>query len=96
MTGLAFATASDIAERIRRPELGSLEAIDDFIGPIERLDDDVTAVAVRDFDRARDAARAADRSAQPAGPLHGVPMTVKEGYHLAAQEIGGFQAPPGY
>ena len=83
MTGLAFATAADIAERIRRRELGSLEATDYFIERIERLDGDVNAVAVRDFDRARSAARVADGSAEPLGPLHGVPMTVKEGYHLA-------------
>ena len=83
MTGLAFATAADIAERIRQRELGSLEATDYFIERIERLDGEVNAVAVRDFERAREAARAADRVAQPGGPLHGVPMTVKEGYHLA-------------
>ena len=85
MTGLAFATAADIAERIRRREIGSLEATDYFIERIERLDGDVNAVAVRDFDRAREAARAADRAAQPGGPLHGVPMTVKEGYHLSGK-----------
>ena len=83
MTGLAFASATDIAERIRRRELGSLEATDYFIERIERLDGDVNAVAVRDFDRARSAARAADNAGGSNGPLHGVPMTVKEGYHVA-------------
>jgi len=79
---LAFRPASEIAERIRRGELGSLEAVDYFIERIERLDGQVNAVVVRDFDRARDAARDADR-AGPSGALHGVPMTVKEGYHVA-------------
>ena len=83
LTGLAFSTAADIAGRIRRRELGSLEATDYFIERIERLDGEVNAVAVRDFDRAREAARAADRAVEPVGQLHGVPMTVKEGYHLA-------------
>ena len=83
MDNLAFATASEIAERIRRRELGSLEAADYFIERIERHDDVVNAVVVRDFDRAREAAREADRAMAPSGPLHGVPLTVKEGYHVA-------------
>ena len=83
MAELAFSTAAEIARRIRSRELGSLEAVDFFIDRIERLDATVNAVAVRDFERARAAARDADGVSQPAGALHGVPMTVKEGYHLA-------------
>ena len=79
----AFSTASVIAEQIRRRDLGCLEATDSFIDRIERLDGPVNAVVVRDFDRARDAARDADRASATMGPLHGVPMTVKEGYHVA-------------
>jgi amidase len=43
-------------------------------------------VVVRDFERARDQAKAADgaiRSAERLGPLHGVPMTVKESFNVA-------------
>ena len=83
MEDLAFRSATDVAERIRRREIGSLEAVDYFVDRIERLDGSVNAAVVRDFDRARDAAREADNAAEPVGPLHGVPVTVKEGYHVA-------------
>lgn len=83
MEDLAFRSAAEIAHRIRRREIGSREATDYFIERIERLDGPVNAVVVRDFERARDAAREADRASEPTGPLHGVPMTVKEGYHVA-------------
>ena len=81
---LAFAAATEIAARIRDGQLGALEAADYFIDRIERLDAITNAVAVRDFDRARAAARRLDRlPAADRGPLHGVPMTVKEAYHVA-------------
>lgn len=83
MTELAFSSATEIAERIRTGQLGALEAADSFIDRIERFDENVNAVAVRDFDRARDVARSLDNAAAvDRGPLHGVPMTVKEAYHV--------------
>lgn len=82
----AFASAGDLAARIRRGELGSRDLVEYYIGRIERYDKDINAVVVRDFERARSAADAADRALaqgrQP-GPLHGVPVTVKESYNVA-------------
>jgi len=51
----------------------------------EKYDGALNAVVVRDFDRARTRARAADRALarrQLWGPLHGVPMTIKESYDV--------------
>ena len=82
MDELAFSTATELAKRIRDKQVGSLELTDYFIARIERLDGTLNAVVVRDFERAREAARRADADSG-AGPLHGVPMTIKESYNIA-------------
>ncbi|MEC9345597.1 MAG: amidase [Pseudomonadota bacterium] len=86
MTDLHRMSAREVATAIRARRVGALEALEHFIGRIERLDTRVNAVVVRDFDHAREAARAADAAlarGEAPGPLHGVPMTVKESFNLA-------------
>jgi amidase len=51
---------------------------------VERLDRKLNAVVVRDFERARLEARGLDDTTNT-GPLHGVPMTIKEGTDVAGQ-----------
>ena len=83
---IAYLPAYELAEGIRTRQLSSLEATDLFIRRIEARDGDINAVVVRDFDRARDAAGERDRQlarGDGAGPLHGLPMTIKEQYHRA-------------
>ena len=85
MTEKAFQSAIELAALVRDREVSSSELTDYYIDRIERLDGDVNAVVVRDFERAREAARAADAkvaSGAEVGPLHGVPMTIKESYDL--------------
>ena len=86
MSEFAFRSASGLAQAIRSGEISSLELTDYFIARIEKFDGDINAVVVRDFDRARDEARRADRElaeGNARGPLHGVPMTIKESYDIA-------------
>jgi len=83
---LEFSTACELAEKIRNKEISSRELTDLYIERIERLDGEVNAVVVRDFDRARAAADRADQAlseGRSLGPLHGVPMTIKEAYNIA-------------
>jgi amidase len=83
---LAYTTAGELARRIRARETSSREATEMYIDRIERLDGAINAVVVRDFERARAAADAADKAladGKPTGPLHGVPMTIKESYDIA-------------
>ena len=85
MSNLPFAPAVELAKAIRRKEVSSLELTDLYIGRIEKYDKALNAVVVRRFDAARDAARAADRAlarGESLGPLHGLPVTIKEAYNL--------------
>ncbi len=78
-----FLPAWRLAELTRAGEIGCLELLDHYLARVERLDGRINAVVVRDFERARARARALDRSGRAnAGPLFGVPMTVKESFDL--------------
>ena len=84
MSEIAFHSATRRAAMVRRGQVGCLELLDHFVARMERLNPQLNAVVVRDIDRARKAARRLDRRRQdPVGPLHGVPMTVKESFDLA-------------
>lgn len=86
MSELAWKSATELAGMIRARCLGSRELLDHMIARVERYDNQVNAVVVRDFERARAAADEADSATRRGvshGPLHGVPMTVKESFDLA-------------
>lgn len=60
--------------------------VEAFIGRIEGTAEQLNAVVVRLFDQARTAAQLADdrvRRGDALGPLHGVPITIKECFHVA-------------
>lgn len=78
--------AAELARRIARGELSSALVVEAFIGRIEETAGQLNAVVVRLFDDARAAARLADAAVcrgEPLGPLHGVPVTIKECFHVA-------------
>jgi amidase len=86
MLDVPFRTARQLAADIKRKKIGCLELLDLYLARVEKYDGALNAVVVRDFDRARTRARAADRALarrQVWGPLHGVPMTIKESYDVA-------------
>jgi amidase len=83
---IEFESAVELAHKIRLRNVSSRELTDLYIDRIERLDGALNAVVVRDFERARAAAEAADQAlaaGRDLGPLHGVPMTIKESYDIA-------------
>jgi amidase len=85
MTHTAFNSATDLAKSIKAKEVSALELTDMYIQRVETYDKDINAVEVHDFDRAREAAKAADTALannKDLGPLHGVPMTIKEAYDI--------------
>jgi amidase len=86
MLDTPFRPAKQLAADIRKKKIGCLELLDLYLARVEKYDGALNAVVVRDFDRARTRARAADRALarrQVWGPLHGVPMTIKESYDVA-------------
>ncbi|WP_370965055.1 amidase family protein [Amycolatopsis sp. cg9] len=75
-----FRTATEVAAGIRRGALSSRELTEGLLARIDA--DDLNAVVVTDREAALAAAAAADRDAAT-GPLHGVPITVKEAFDVA-------------
>ena len=86
MLDVPFRSAKQLAADVRKKKIGCLELLDLYLARVEKYDGALNAIVVRDFDRARTRARAADRALarrQVWGPLHGVPMTIKESYDVA-------------
>jgi len=78
---MEFLPASDLAGLLRRREISSRELLDLYLGRIETHNPALNAVVTLDADRARARAAEADEAAARDewwGPLHGLPMTVKD------------------
>jgi amidase len=83
---LCYLPAWALAHRLRNRELTAAEVLNTYIERIENLNPSVNAVISAHFDQARRDAAAADRMLarnEPAGPLHGVPMVIKDGHDVA-------------
>jgi amidase len=85
---IAFLPAQELARRLRRREIGARELLEHYLARIERLNPTLNAVVVFDAERARQRADEADAALAKGpdalwGPLHGVPMTVKESFNVA-------------
>ena len=83
---LAFKSAGELCRLLRGKDVSSVELTEMFISRIEKYDTRLNAIVVRDFERALAAARAADSALARGGvlgPLHGLPMTIKESYDIA-------------
>ena len=86
MDELHFKSAVELAGLIRRKKIGCLELLDHFLKRVEAYNPRLNAIIWMDRDKARKRAKAADaalRNGKRFGPLHGVPMTIKESYNVA-------------
>src|SRR4029078_3387956 len=75
-----------LAEAIRNRDLSSRELLDHYLARVDALNGPLNAVVTLDPDGVRGAADAADAAlaaGDDVGPLHGVPMTVKDTYQTA-------------
>ena len=71
---------------LRAGKISSLELVDATISRIEATNGDLNAVVAKDYQRARACARASDAAranGKPIGPLHGLPMTIKDSLETA-------------
>lgn len=78
--------AARLAREIAGGQVSARQVVEAFAGRIEQVDGKLNAVVVRRLEQARAEAAAADeRQAlrRPLGPLHGVPVTIKECFQVA-------------
>lgn len=76
--GLNLLSATEAASRIARGEITSEALVHDCLDRIQARDQDIHAWTHLDPDYALEQARACDRAPAPAGPLHGIPVGVKD------------------
>ena len=82
-TDFAYETTRRTAAAIAAKEVSARELLDAALARVDRLDRPVNAVVALDADRARAAADAADAAVargDELGPLHGVPITIKDSF----------------
>jgi amidase len=76
-----LATAQNLAAAIAKGELASRDLLEEYVARIERLNPALNAVVTLSLDRARTEADAADATVargDTLGPLHGLPITIKD------------------
>jgi amidase len=78
-----FATATELSASIRAREISAVEALEACLERLAEVNEPINAVIALDEEGARAAATAADASlarGEALGPLHGMPMTIKDSY----------------
>lgn len=78
--------AAELARGIAAGRWTASEVVEAHLARIEQVNGKLNALVVPLFDEARREARLADeaqRRGNPLGPLHGVPVTIKESFHVA-------------
>jgi amidase len=80
-----YLSASELSKKIKSKEITSTELSKLYIDRIEKYDDAINSVVVKIFDKALEDAEKADIAIEKGdywGPLHGLPMTIKESYKI--------------
>jgi len=85
MSEQAFRSATALAAAIRARKIGCRELLEHYLERVERHNPALNAIIVTDLRRARQRADEADTAlarGESWGPLHGLPMTVKESFDV--------------
>ena len=86
MSELIFNSATKLAEMIRGKETSPVEVVEAHIRRIEEVNPKLNAFVTTTFDRAREEAKAAELKitrGDSVGPLHGVPVSIKDTFETA-------------
>ena len=86
MSGGAFLSAAELAQAFASRELSPVEVTSDLLERIERLDPELRCFITVTADRAMEEARAAELAigrGEARGPLHGVPIGIKDLFDVA-------------
>jgi aspartyl-tRNA(Asn)/glutamyl-tRNA(Gln) amidotransferase subunit A len=92
MTELCWSGAVDLARAIAAREISPVEVVEAHLTRIEKLDGRLRSYLAVFADSARETARAAEAAVargEPIGPLHGVPVAVKDLYAVAGTPTTG-------
>ena len=85
LSAFPFGSAASLVRALRARKVSSVELLKAYLERVDRLNPAINAIVVDDRAKAMAQARAADRAlarGAPLGPLHGLPMTVKEAFDL--------------
>jgi len=80
-----YQSATELVSTIQRGEITSTELLKIYLDRIERYNQDINAIVAMDVDAARTRAAEADKALAEGrnwGPLHGLPMTVKDVFEV--------------
>jgi amidase len=86
MDDRAFSSATELSAEIGDRHVGCVELLDFYLARAERHNPSLNAITVWQVEQALERARAADAAlarGEHWGPLHGIPMTVKESFNVA-------------
>lgn len=86
MSEIAYLTAHELGARLRDKEISAVEVMEATLSRLDRLEPALNAFVTVMADEAMEAARKADQALQkgePVGPLHGIPISVKDLIHVA-------------
>jgi amidase len=86
MQDLTFATASELTTAIQSRQVSAIEVLDAHLGQIAQHNAALNAIVTLNTDRARERAKHADAAlarGEVWGPLHGVPVTIKDSFATA-------------
>jgi amidase len=93
MQELTFQSACELAKAIKNRVLTSVQLLESYKERIERFNPEINAIVSTNFDSAMKKARAADKALDEGeikGPLHGIPITIKDNL-----EVTGFPCTAG-
>src|ERR1043165_5165770 len=92
MDEIIYASATELARAIRQREVSSSEVVEAHLARIEEVNPKVNAVVLSLADEARARAKEADEAlarGESWGPLHGVPVTIKDAFEMAGVVSAG-------
>lgn len=82
---LPFATLTELQTALQTEATSSAELLETLLGRIEQYDTQINAVVAKDIAGAKARAQAADDArgrGENWGPLHGIPITIKDSYEV--------------
>ena len=82
---MIYKNTHELIDLIRDKEITSVEILENLLSQIKAKNTDVNAVVTLDAETAMDKAKEADKLTEQGkslGPLHGIPMTIKDAYEV--------------